>query len=67
MKNDLKDNPDPKGVLGTFDPSARPHVPAATLSFAVPMAKFVAMVGNMEESFLITPTWDKIRKRIASA
>jgi hypothetical protein len=62
-----KDKPDPRGVLGMFDPSARPHVPAATLSFAVPMAKFVAMVGNMEESFLITPTWDKIRKRIASA
>ena len=62
-----KDKPDPHAVIGMFDPSARPHVPAATLTFAVPMAKFVRMVGNMEESFLITPTWETIRKRIVSA
>jgi uncharacterized protein (DUF169 family) len=59
-----KDKPEPKAVIGMFDPSARPYVPAAALTFAVPMAKFVRMVGNMEESFLITPTWDVIRKRI---
>lgn len=61
-----KDKPEPKAVLGMFDPSARPHVPAASLTFAVPMAKFVRMVANMEESFLVTPTWEVIRKRIAS-
>jgi uncharacterized protein (DUF169 family) len=61
-----KDKPDPKAVIGMFDPSARPYVPAAALSFAVPMAKFVRMAGNMEESFLITPTWEAIQKRIAS-
>jgi uncharacterized protein (DUF169 family) len=54
----------PRCVLGMFDPSARPHVPAGVLSFAVPMEKFVRMVENMEESFLITPTWDTIRRRI---
>ena len=54
----------PRCVLGMFDPSARPYVPEDVLSFSVPMTKFVRMVGNMEESFLITPTWDKIRERM---
>jgi uncharacterized protein (DUF169 family) len=62
-----KDKTDPKAVIGMFDPSARPYVPAGALTFAVPMAGFVRMVGNMEESFLITPTWETIRNRIASA
>jgi uncharacterized protein (DUF169 family) len=57
----------PRCVLGLFDPSARPYVPANCLSFAVPMKKFEAMVGNMDESFLITPTWDEIRKRLPAA
>jgi uncharacterized protein (DUF169 family) len=59
-----KDKPDPKCVIGMFDPSARPYVPATTLTFAAPMSKFLLMVANMEESFLITPTWDVILKRI---
>jgi hypothetical protein len=50
-----------------FDVSARPFVPAGTLSFAVPIKKFLTMVANMEESFLITQSWDKVRRRIASA
>jgi uncharacterized protein (DUF169 family) len=62
-----KDKLQPKGVIGMFDPSARPYVPAGTLTFAAPMAKFTGMVENMEESFLITPTWDVVRKRIAAA
>jgi hypothetical protein len=62
-----KDKPEPHAVIGMFDPSARPYVPATVLSFAVPMTKFVRMVGNMEESFLITPTWAAIRKRIVAA
>ena len=56
-----KDNP--KCILGMFDPSARPCVPINTLSFAIPMKRFEKIVGFMEESFLITPTWDKVRKR----
>jgi len=53
----------PKCVLGMFDPSARPCVPINTLSFAIPMKKFIKMVSYMEESFLITPTWDKVKQR----
>jgi hypothetical protein len=47
-----------------FDVSARPFVPGATLSFAVPMNKFAAMIDNMDESFLITKSWAAVRRRI---
>lgn len=53
----------PKCVLGMFDPSARPCVPVNILSFAIPMKKFIKIVSYMEESFLITPTWDKVKQR----
>jgi hypothetical protein len=54
----------PRCVLGMFDPSARPWVEPNILTFAAPMNKFITMKDNMEESFLITPTWGKILKRI---
>ena len=53
-------------MIGLFDISARPYVARDVLSFAVPFKKFVSMVDNMEESFLITETWGKIQKRIES-
>jgi hypothetical protein len=56
----------PRAVLGMFDVSARPCVPAHTLSFAVPIGKFAQMVGNMDESFLITGSWAKVLGRISS-
>ncbi len=55
----------PRCVIGMFDPSARPYVEPDRLTFAAPMEKFARMVGNMEESFLATPTWKKIRARIS--
>jgi hypothetical protein len=51
-------------VLGMFDVSARPCVPSTTLSFAVTWPKFVNMVNNMKESFLITKSWNKVRSRM---
>jgi hypothetical protein len=54
----------PKCILGMFDVSARPFVPGHALTFTVPMQRFVEMIGNMQESFLITPSWDEVRKRI---
>ena len=57
----------PRAVLGMFDVSARPFVPKEMLTLAVPMNKFERMIENMEESFLITPAWAKVRKRIAKA
>jgi hypothetical protein len=56
----------PRGVLGMFDVSARPYVESGVLTFAVPWQKFVRMVGNMDESFLITGSWDKVKKRIGA-
>jgi uncharacterized protein (DUF169 family) len=54
----------PRAVLGMFDVSARPFVPKEDLTIAVPMNKFERMIENMDESFLITPSWAKVRKRI---
>jgi len=54
----------PRAVIGMFDVSARPFVPRNTLTFSVTMNKFVMMTENMEESFLITPSWAKVQKRI---
>ena len=54
----------PKAVLGMFDPSARPCVPLDILSLAIPMKKFVKMIGYMEESFLITGSWEKVKRKI---
>jgi uncharacterized protein (DUF169 family) len=54
----------PRAVIGMFDVSARPFVPKNALTFSAPMSKFARMVENMEESFLITPSWAKVQKRI---
>jgi hypothetical protein len=34
------------------------------MTFAVPMKKFSDMVRDMNESFLTTPTWEKVREKI---
>jgi uncharacterized protein (DUF169 family) len=54
----------PRAILGMFDITARPHVPANVLTFAVPMSRFVQMVKNMDESFLITKSWEAVKGRI---
>ena len=60
-----KDSENPRAVLGIFDVSARPYVGQNLLSFSVTMKKFLTMLDNMEESFLTTESWRKVRKRIA--
>jgi uncharacterized protein (DUF169 family) len=62
-----KDSNRPRGVLGMFDVSARPYVPQETLTFALPRDKFIRMIDNMEESFLITNSWAKVHKRISKS
>jgi uncharacterized protein (DUF169 family) len=54
----------PRAVLGIFDPSARPCVPLDVLTMAFPMKKFERVIGYMEESFLITESWEKVMKKI---
>jgi hypothetical protein len=59
-----KGAPRPRAVLGMFDVSARPFVPGGSLSFAVPMNKFTAMIDDMDESFLVTKSWKAVQGRI---
>jgi uncharacterized protein (DUF169 family) len=56
----------PRGVIGLFDISARPFISKEVLTFSVPMTKFLKMLDNIEESFLITNSWKKVQKRIGS-
>ncbi len=54
-------------VLGLFDVSARPHVGKDELAFSIPMRRFEQLIGYMDESFLTTGSWQKIRSRMAVA
>jgi len=51
-------------VLGMFDISARPHLGRDELTFSMPIQRFEQLVGYMDESFLITKSWEKVRTRI---
>jgi Uncharacterised ArCR, COG2043 len=57
----------PRCVLGMFDVSARPYVMPDELTFTIPIKRFEQLVGYMDESFLITGSWEKIRSRMAVA
>ena len=61
-----KDSEHPKAIIGMFDPSAQPFVPPDVITLSVPMKKFTRMIDYMEESFLITNTWSRIKERIDS-
>ena len=54
----------PRCILGMFDVSARPCVPQGELTFTIPMQRLEQMASNMEESFLITKSWEMVRKRL---
>ena len=58
------ERPKPRAVLGMFDVSARPYVPFQMLTFTIPMPRFLEMVANMDESFLITHSWQVVQARI---
>jgi len=58
----LKENP--KCILGMFDPSARPCVEEEILTFSIPIKRFEKIAGFIDESFLITETWNVLSKRI---
>lgn len=51
-------------IIGMFDLSARKCIKKDIISFAVPISKFIQIINQMEESFLITDTWSKIQQRI---
>jgi len=54
----------PKAIIGMYDISARPFVGNNELTFSAPMAKFLSMVQNMDESFLITKSWKQVQRRL---
>ena len=53
-----------KAVLGGWDPSDRKFMKPDEISFTVPFEMFCRMVSRWMESFLKTPTWDIVRKKI---
>ena len=54
----------PRAVTSMLDISARPCVPPDVPSFAIPWPKVLRMCSQMEESFLTTSSWRKVRARI---
>ena len=62
-----KDAENPRAILGMFDVSARPCVEQNILTFSIPMKKFLSILDNMEESFLITDSWHKVQTRITKS
>jgi hypothetical protein len=54
----------PRAVLGSFDVSARPFLSPGELTLAIPWPKFIHMVENMDESFLITNSWKAVQARM---
>jgi hypothetical protein len=59
-----KEKEHPRAIIGMFDISARPYVRKDHLSFAVPLSLFEEMAANIEESFLITESWERVRMRL---
>lgn len=57
------DSEDPKAVLGAMDPSARIYFKPNIVTFAAPWPKFVSMLENMNDSFLETDGWAKVKSR----
>jgi hypothetical protein len=50
-----------------FDVSARPHVSKDELTFTIPMDRFMQMLEFMDESFLITKSWEKVKARLGGS
>ncbi|OGP50350.1 MAG: hypothetical protein A2Y79_11535 [Deltaproteobacteria bacterium RBG_13_43_22] len=53
-----------KAVLGGWDPSDRKFLKPDELAFTVPWEMFERMIRRWPDSFLKTPTWEIVRKKI---
>lgn len=54
-----------KAVIGGWDPSCRKFLKTDELSFAASLSLFKLMLERWQESFLTTPTWELVKKKIA--
>lgn len=54
---------EPKAVLGGLDPSMRSCVRPQLLTFSAPWPKFLSMLENMDDSFLIADSWRDLKPR----
>lgn len=54
----------PRGVIGNLDIFSRPHFDKDTFFFTVPEKDFRKMLEDADESFLIAPIWNGVRKRL---
>jgi uncharacterized protein (DUF169 family) len=62
LKEAEKDKP--QAILGMFDVSARPCVEPDVLTLAMPTKLFSMLLENLDESFLVTESWRKVKERI---
>lgn len=53
----------PRGVIGFFDISQRGKIAKELLSFTMPFSMYKAMEVSVDNSFLATHTWQKLRER----
>ena len=53
----------PRGVIGFFDISQRGKIAKELLSFTMPISLYEEMEAGVEQSFLNTNTWQKLRDR----
>ena len=53
-----------RAVLGGWDPSARKFFSTDELTFTVPYEMFIQMIERFSESFMTTPTWTTVQKKI---
>ncbi|MBI5249551.1 MAG: DUF169 domain-containing protein [Desulfomonile tiedjei] len=53
-----------KAVVGGWDPSDRKFMKPDELTFSMPVEMFEKMLDRWKESFLTTPTWAHVKKRI---
>ena len=53
-----------RAVLGCGDPSDRPHMRPDEMPFTVPYAIYEAFLARWRDSFLLTETWNMVKKKI---